>query len=196
MASVEDDGIAFSDVRQTNRLARKTWQKYFQKQVEPGKLCDSRGGRWISRWWRWSGRSRPVASNGSLSRHPRRNMKLNGFESELYSYKTCDANTFLNELPENPLFDLAVVDPPTFSNSKKTDTIWEVQKDHVALLENVAKRMATGGLVFFSTNFRRFQLNTEGLSFFHEIREISQQTLPEDFRNQRIHRCWQMKVGP
>ncbi len=126
----------------------------------------------------------------------RRNMKLNGFESELYSYKTCDANTFLNELPENPLFDLAVVDPPTFSNSKKTDTIWEVQKDHVALLENVAKRMATGGLVFFSTNFRRFQLNTEGLSFFHEIREISQQTLPEDFRNQRIHRCWQMKVGP
>ena len=89
-------------------------------------------------------------------------------------------------------FDLCVCDPPTFSNSKSTESDWDVQRDHVTLLQNLAKRMNPGGVLFFSNNFQRFKLDEETLAEFYTIREISRQTVPDDFRNRRIHRCWRM----
>jgi 23S rRNA (guanine2445-N2)-methyltransferase / 23S rRNA (guanine2069-N7)-methyltransferase len=87
------------------------------------------------------------------------------------------------------MFDLAVVDPPTFSNSKTTAVDWDVQRDHVELLSLVLERMTAGGKVYFSTNFRRFKFHEEEIPAA-TIREISRQTVPPDFRNKRIHRCW------
>ena len=106
-----------------------------------------------------------------------------------------DTIEFLEEAGEDKRqrFDLAVVDPPTFSNSKKTEQDWEVQSRHVELLVKVHDVMRMKGVVYFSTNFRRFKLD-ESLSEIYEIREISKQTVPEDFRNKRIHRCWRMVV--
>ena len=60
--------------------------------------------------------------------------------------------------PPRAAFDLAVVDPPTFSNSKRIEDFWDIQRDHVELLNRLVERMTPGGLVFFSTNFRRFKL--------------------------------------
>ncbi|MDO5552148.1 MAG: bifunctional 23S rRNA (guanine(2069)-N(7))-methyltransferase RlmK/23S rRNA (guanine(2445)-N(2))-methyltransferase RlmL [Planctomycetia bacterium] len=91
-------------------------------------------------------------------------------------------------------FDLCVCDPPTFSNSKSTESDWDVQRRHVELLRLLATRMKPGGVVFFSNNFRRFKLNEEALTDLYAIREISKQTVPDDFRNKRIHRCWRMTV--
>ena len=54
--------------------------------------------------------------------------------------------------------------------------------------------MRLGGVVYFSTNFRRFKFDDDFLSGLFEIREISKQTVPEDFRNRRIHRCWRLVV--
>jgi len=102
-----------------------------------------------------------------------------------------DALGFLHDLPHSrePMFDLAVVDPPTFSNSKSTDGVWDVQLDHVALLNLVIERLSPGGKIYFSTNFRRFKFHSEELRGV-TIRELSRQTVPPDFRNKRIHRCW------
>jgi len=83
------------------------------------------------------------------------------------------------------------VDPPTFSNSKMADGVWDVQRDHGALLGRLGRLMAPGGVVFFSTNFRRFKLDEASIAW-GEVREISKQTVPEDFRNKRIHRCWRI----
>jgi 23S rRNA (guanine2445-N2)-methyltransferase / 23S rRNA (guanine2069-N7)-methyltransferase len=127
----------------------------------------------------------------------RRNMQLNGFAQAWHQFIRSDALSFLHSLPNvrGGMFDLAVVDPPTFSNSKMTDNIWDVERDHVELLNLVLDRLTPGGKIYFSTNFRRFK--------FHEteihgaaIREISRRTVPPDFRNKRIHRCWTLvKAG-
>jgi 23S rRNA (guanine2445-N2)-methyltransferase / 23S rRNA (guanine2069-N7)-methyltransferase len=89
-------------------------------------------------------------------------------------------------------FDLVVCDPPTFSRSAKSETPWDVERDHAELLELVAQNLSPGGVVYFSTNFRRFHLAEEPLAKLYTIREITRQTLPEDFRNDRIHRAWRM----
>ena len=121
------------------------------------------------------------------------NLGLNELAGPAHRFIRRDAMEYLSQLPEEPCFDLAVVDPPTFSNSKRTEDVWDVQRDHVALLKAVFQRISPGGVVYFSTNFRRFKLaeaELEGVT----IREISRQTLPPDFRNRRIHRCWRFEL--
>ena len=76
----------------------------------------------------------------------------------------------------------------------RTDDDWDVQSGHVELLNQLFALMAPGGVVYFSTNFRRFKFD-ESLIAAAEVREISRHTVPEDFRNRRIHRCWRM-VAP
>ena len=120
-----------------------------------------------------------------------RNMTLNGFTGPQHRFVRSDAMSFLRRLDPSEMFDLAVVDPPTFSNSKRSEVDWEIQRDHVALLTGVLARMRPGGVIFFSTNFRRFRFAAEAVPAA-EIREISKQTVPADFRNRRIHRCWRI----
>ncbi len=90
-----------------------------------------------------------------------------------------------------PQFDLAVVDPPTFSNSKRLAEDWDVQQDHAELIDAVLACMQPGGVIFFSTNSRRFKLDEAALAGA-AVREITRQTIPEDFRNKRIHRAWRI----
>ena len=129
-------------------------------------------------------------SNTYLDR-ARGNMQLNGFKQAWHQFIRDDAIGFLRGLPHvrGGMFDLAVVDPPTFSNSKMTDNIWEVERDHVELLNLVVERLTPGGKIYFSTNFRRFKFQASEIQNV-SVREISRQTVPPDFRNKRIHRCW------
>ncbi len=119
------------------------------------------------------------------------NMTLNGFSGDAYHVIRADAMSFLKHRPRLGAYDLAVVDPPTFSNSKRLERFWDIQRDHVELLNRLLPWMTPGGVIFFSTNFRRFKLAAEELAGA-TIREISRQTVPPDFRNRRIHRCWRM----
>jgi 23S rRNA (guanine2445-N2)-methyltransferase / 23S rRNA (guanine2069-N7)-methyltransferase len=120
-----------------------------------------------------------------------RNMALNGFTGQQHRFVRSDARDFLRQLPANVVYDLAVVDPPTFSNSKRTDDDWEIQSGHVEILNGLLRHMKPGGVIFFSTNSRRFKLDEAALAT-DQIREISRQTVPPDFRNRRIHRCWRI----
>ena len=124
-----------------------------------------------------------------------RNMRLNGLDPGAeHRFVGDDAVDFLAHHRPGAHYDLAVVDPPTFSNSKKTERFWEVQRDHAALLARLIPLMAPGGVVYFSTNFRRFQPAWDA-SANVAIHEISKQTVPPDFRNRRVHRCWRMVLG-
>ena len=91
-------------------------------------------------------------------------------------------------------FDLCVCDPPTFSNSKSIDYDWDVQSCHTVLLRLLASRMSVGGVVYFSNNFRRFKLDEADLTDLYTIREITNRTIPDDFRNKHVHRCWRLTV--
>ncbi|MGR9087912.1 MAG: bifunctional 23S rRNA (guanine(2069)-N(7))-methyltransferase RlmK/23S rRNA (guanine(2445)-N(2))-methyltransferase RlmL [Gammaproteobacteria bacterium] len=91
-------------------------------------------------------------------------------------------------------YDLIFLDPPTFSNSKKMEEVFDVQRDHVRLINHAAALLAPSGVLYFSTNFRRFRLDHEALSKFR-IEDITALTIPEDFsRNPKIHYCWRIRA--
>jgi 23S rRNA (cytosine1962-C5)-methyltransferase len=121
----------------------------------------------------------------------RENLELNGFTGPRHRLVRSDIRTYVESLTPSDEWDVAVVDPPTFSNTKGLDDDWDVERDHAALLNRLAAHIAPGGIVFFSTNFRRFHLDEPKLSGY-SVRDITKQTIPEDFRNKRIHQCWKL----
>jgi 23S rRNA (guanine2445-N2)-methyltransferase / 23S rRNA (guanine2069-N7)-methyltransferase len=90
-------------------------------------------------------------------------------------------------------YDLIFLDPPTFSNSKRMTEVFDIQKDHVQLIQQAVTLLAPEGVLYFSTNFRRFALDKEALSKLN-IEDITAKTIPEDFiRNPKIHYCWRIQ---
>jgi 23S rRNA (guanine2445-N2)-methyltransferase / 23S rRNA (guanine2069-N7)-methyltransferase len=121
----------------------------------------------------------------------RKNMRLNGFEGEEHRFVAADVGAFIRQHAAGETYDLVVIDPPTFSNSKRTDEDWNLQTDCLPLLQDLLPLVRKGGVIFFSNNFRRFKFDPSELAA-SEVHEISKQTVPEDFRNRRIHRCWRI----
>ncbi len=124
----------------------------------------------------------------------RANLNLNGLDAARHRLRRGDVMEELGELRHSgERFDIAVVDPPTFSNSKRLESVFDVQRDHVALLQAVTAVLAPGGIVYFSTNHRRFVLSQDALASDYRIEDIGSKTLPEDYRDKRIHRCWRLE---
>jgi len=123
----------------------------------------------------------------------KRNMSANGFQGPEHRFVRADVMEFLRQHRPGEHYDIAAIDPPTFSNSKQTQDVFDVQRHHGELLTAAARLMPEGGVIYFSTNFRRFKLDPDALVHL-EVQEISSQTIPQDFRNKRIHRCWRMIV--
>ncbi|HYM94765.1 MAG TPA: class I SAM-dependent methyltransferase, partial [Chitinophagaceae bacterium] len=93
-----------------------------------------------------------------------RNMKLNGFNDGLkYKFIQADVKQNLKGLPES-YFDLVVMDPPTFSNSKRMDDFLDIQRDHSGLINQCLKAMRPDGILYFSTNFKKFILEKEKIN--------------------------------
>jgi 23S rRNA (guanine2445-N2)-methyltransferase / 23S rRNA (guanine2069-N7)-methyltransferase len=121
-----------------------------------------------------------------------RNLELNGFEGREHMLARADATAFVNETTAR--YGLIYVDPPTFSNSKRAGD-FDVQRDHVALLEACARRLRDDGVIVFSNNFRRFRLDAEALSRTFSIEDISRASIPNDFaRRPQIHGCWMLEL--
>jgi 23S rRNA G2069 N7-methylase RlmK/C1962 C5-methylase RlmI len=117
------------------------------------------------------------------------NLELNGFSGPAHRFEVDDVFSFLErERIRGASYDLIVLDPPTFSNSKKMDRVLDVQRDHGELLHNCADVMSPSGIMVFSTNKRRFRLKDTPASL--TITDITARTIPEDFRNQRIHQTY------
>ncbi len=121
----------------------------------------------------------------------RMNLALNGFGGLAHETIQADCLEWLTENRKE--YDLIFVDPPTFSNTKKERRVFDVQRDHRLLIEKSMARLAEGGLLIFSTNFRRFQMD-ESIDKYYAIRNISRDSIPLDFaRNSRIHHCWEIR---
>ncbi|MEZ4362488.1 MAG: class I SAM-dependent methyltransferase [Kofleriaceae bacterium] len=128
----------------------------------------------------------------------RQNLALNGLTGEAHELVRGDVREILRDLVRaRRRFDVAVVDPPTFSNSKRMTSTWEVQRDHAELLIQVAAAVRPGGVIWFSTNRRKFSLDAElaaQLPGRAEIQDVSAATIPPDFRDAQIHRTYRIVV--
>ena len=122
----------------------------------------------------------------------RRNLSLNGF-SDKQRLEQGDVMAWLEA--DRGEYDLIFIDPPTFSNSKRMEGVFDVQRDHARLIDLAMARLAAGGVLYFSNNFRKFQLD-EMLAKRYKIAEVTGETLDPDFaRNPRIHRAWHISHG-
>ena len=91
-------------------------------------------------------------------------------------------------------YDLILCDPPTFSNTKKEQRVFDVQRDHVTLITRCMNRLAPGGTLYFSNNYRGFKLDPAIAERYH-CADISAETIDFDFtRRPNIHKAW--KITP
>jgi 23S rRNA (guanine2069-N7)-methyltransferase len=125
-----------------------------------------------------------------------RNFALNGLDMGRNRLVQADALRFI-ALGRTSVerYDLIILDPPSFSNSKRMQGVLDVQRDHVELIRDCVALLARGGKLLFSTNLRKFRLDAGALQDI-AMEEISERTVPPDFRNRRIHRCWSVTAKP
>lgn len=118
------------------------------------------------------------------------NMKLNGQVGRQHRFEQADCLQWLEK--STAQFDLIFIDPPTFSNSKRMEQSFDVQRDHIQLMKNLKRLLRSGGTIVFSNNKRHFKMDLESLADLGlQANNISHQTLPMDFsRNKHIHNCW------
>jgi len=120
-----------------------------------------------------------------------KNLALNGFTGERHRLVQADALAFLRQ--DRGHYGLIYVDPPTFSNSKRAED-FDVQRDHVALLDACGERLVNDGVIVFSNNFRRFKLDADALAERFAIEDWSGPSIPFDFaRHADIHGCWLLR---
>jgi 23S rRNA (guanine2445-N2)-methyltransferase / 23S rRNA (guanine2069-N7)-methyltransferase len=120
-----------------------------------------------------------------------RNFSLNGLGGAMHRLVQADALRWLEA--DRGQYDLVFCDPPTFSNSARAED-FDTQRDHVRLLRAAMARLAPGGLLLFSNNFRRFRMDEPALAEFARVEDISARTIDADFeRNARIHRAWELR---
>jgi 23S rRNA G2069 N7-methylase RlmK/C1962 C5-methylase RlmI len=119
------------------------------------------------------------------------NMRRNGFRGPRHRFVRDDILLTLESRAMAGTYDLVIVDPPTVSKSKAMRRPFDVQRDHVLILNRVLERVSSGGVVYFSTNAQRFKLRKDEITC-GSIKEITEDTVPLDFRNRRAHRCWRL----
>jgi len=123
-----------------------------------------------------------------------RNLKLNADDLGAHRLIRADCREWLAAAcARRERFDLILLDPPSFSNSKSTDLVLDVQRDHVELIRTCVGLLAPDGVLYFSTNLRTFRLD-EGALGGLECANITPDTIDEDFRRSpRVHQCWRIR---
>jgi len=123
-----------------------------------------------------------------------RNLELNGLSGRQHRLVQADCLDWLRR--EQGRYELIFLDPPSFSNSKRMQGAFDVQRDHVELIRLASGLLTEDGMLIFSTNLRSFRLDEQAVADLH-CEELTAATIPMDFRrNAKIHRCWRLRQRP
>ncbi|MCA9408047.1 MAG: class I SAM-dependent methyltransferase [Candidatus Omnitrophica bacterium] len=122
------------------------------------------------------------------------NLKLNKLWGKAHALVQSDTDKFLiKAFKDKQKFSLAVIDPPSFFRNRANQVAFDINRDHPQLLKDVLKIMVKGAKIFFSTNHQRLEPQFNDLAV-KDIKELTPQTIPIDYRNRKIHRCWMISV--
>ncbi len=122
----------------------------------------------------------------------KRNLVLNGFENEeKYPCIHADVLQYLDQV-EPGSFDLIILDPPTFSNSKRMEDILDIQRDHVKLINQSLNALRPGGQLYFSTNYSKFQVDSDRIN--GTVKDITKATTPFDFEGRLKRYCYLVRL--
>jgi 23S rRNA (cytosine1962-C5)-methyltransferase len=120
----------------------------------------------------------------------KKNFQANNLLLHNHRFIQADVIQWIKEAPANE-YDLIIIDPPTFSNSKRMKGYFEVQEHHVYLLNHALKILKKGGLIYFSTNFSKFKMETNELNIT-SVKDITKQTTPFDFEGKLQRFCFEL----
>jgi 23S rRNA (cytosine1962-C5)-methyltransferase len=134
-----------------------------------------------------------VDLSGTYLDWAKKNMALNGFtDQSKYQFIQADVKQYIKTLPAG-YFNLVVIDPPTFSNSKRMKDFLDIQRDHAEMINDCLKGMKAGGVLYFSTNFSKFILDKEKINA-SSIKDMTKATTPFDFDGRLFRRCFQISA--
>ncbi len=135
-----------------------------------------------------------VDLSANYNRWAMKNLSLNGFLSTKYKFNSSDTADYLvNARKEGKEYDIIIVDPPTFSNSRKMEGTFDIQRDYFSLLKACLGLMDKDGYIIFSTNYTKFHFDPGRFQNI-QSKDITNTTIGEDFfRKQKPHRCWIIK---
>lgn len=127
------------------------------------------------------------------------NLKKNGFRSkEKYKFTKADVISWLEKkaicIPEKEKFDIIILDPPTFSNSKSTQNVLDINRDWPELVKNAVSLLKPNGILYFSTNSTRLSFDEKKLPKNTDYSDITLQSIPKDFEGTKCHRCWKIQL--
>lgn len=120
------------------------------------------------------------------------NFKQNQISLADHEFANMNALEYLSQKQGKEKFDVIFLDPPTFSNSKKMEDVFEVEKDQDFLVEKAMGLLLPGGILYFSNNKRKFKLSENVLKKY-QVQDISKESIPQDFHDQKIHHCFEIK---
>ena len=139
------------------------------------------------------------------------NMDLNGFsDKNTYIYTRQDVIEFLKEkavkakageLKEAEYYDMIILDPPTFSNSKNTYNVLDINKDWPKLCKDCLNILAPGGILYFSTNSTKLSFDKSLLpqatvkNKVIMITDMTESSIPKDFEGTKCHKLWEFKIA-
>lgn len=122
----------------------------------------------------------------------KRNFELNKISLKDHSFLQADVLEFLRQdLPQN-VYDTIFLDPPTFSNSKRMNQILDIEKDHFWMIQKCLYSLKDGGVLYFSTNKRKFKLEPR-LFDLAKVKETTKDSIPQDFHDQQIHTSFEIR---
>ena len=138
-----------------------------------------------------------VDLSSTYSEWTKRNFTLNDFRvSDKHRVYEDDTMEYLRRAARrSERYDLIVCDPPTFSRSKRTSKDFSVARDYPTLIAACLAVLSPGGVLYFSNNARQFKLDPAVVTPGLTIKDCSLATIPQDFQNQQIHYCFEIKVG-
>ncbi|MEE2755663.1 MAG: class I SAM-dependent methyltransferase [Myxococcota bacterium] len=122
----------------------------------------------------------------------RDNLAINEMNDAAHEIVQADVGAWLLDAAhQKRRYDVIILDPPTFSNSKRSKSVLDLNRDHATLIKNSMSLLNPDGVLFFSTNSQRFKLEPS-IGQFAEITETTHRTVPEDFKK-RSHRSWRLE---
>lgn len=138
--------------------------------------------------------TKSVDMSNTYTEWGKENLEINSFSSINHPVLRADCLKFLDEeIKSGRKYDIIIIDPPTISRSKKMDQLFDIQVDYIPLIAKSLKLLLEKGVIIFSTNSRRFVFDPTHF-YPSTIQEISSKTIPIDFHDKKIHRCWKISV--
>lgn len=120
------------------------------------------------------------------------NFQLNNLDPNDHNFINSDVLDWLRQANLKNTFDVIFLDPPTFSNSKKMDESFEVERDQEFLVNACMEMLRPDGILYFSNNKRKFKISP-ALVAKYKVKEITTESIPQDFHDKKIHNCFEIR---